>query len=297
MNDVADTRFGIFALAGVPNAGKSSLLNAVVGDKLAITSAKPQSTRHPVTGIVTEGNVQLVFIDPPGLFDPHDLLQSSMVETALRTLRDADGVLYLHSVTQGVPPPLEAVCPRWGPRQQPLATVLTKADLADEDTSFATGPATFVVSAKTGQGIPQLLAWCRHAAPPGPFHHDPESLSTQHLRFFAAELVRETAFELLQQELPYALNAEVDEFRESAAPVYIRVVLYVERASQKGMVIGKHGATIKALGQLARQKIEVLLGEHVYLDLWVKVLPRWRRTPEVLKRLGLAVPMQRQRSR
>jgi GTP-binding protein Era len=145
----------------------------------------------------------------------------------------------------------------------------------------------------TGAGLPALLDWCRDQALPGPFHNDPDELSTQPVRFFVEELVREAAFEVLGQELPYALAAQVDEFREQESPVYIRVNLYVERDSQKGMVIGKRGATVKRLGALARQKIERLLGERVYLDLWTKVLPKWRTRPQALRSLGFRVPTEK----
>jgi GTP-binding protein Era len=284
------TRFGTVVLAGRPNAGKSTLLNAIVGEKLAITSAKPQSTRYVVRGIVTDEKSQLVFVDPPGLFTPASLLQQSMVESAAQVLRTADVVLYLHAATDGDPPPLGALVPEFRPLSRPVATVLTKVDLVPVADWVAPDAAQFALSAVTGCGIPELLSWCRSHVPAGPFRYDSDDLSSQDLRFFAAELVREAAFELLDQELPYALAAEIDQFRESPRPVYIRAVLYVERLSQKGMVIGKSGRTIKALGSLARSKIEALLGEKVYLDLWVKVLPKWRTSASALKMLGIAAP-------
>jgi GTP-binding protein Era len=283
-------RFGTVVLAGRPNAGKSTLLNAIVGEKLAITSAKPQSTRYVVRGIVTDEKTQLVFVDPPGLFAPTNLLQRSMVESAAHVLNMADVVLYLHAATDGVPPPLGALAPDLRPLSRAVATVLTKVDLVPDTDLAASHTSQFAISAVTGQGIPELLSWCRTQVPAGPFRYDSDDLSSQNLRFFAAELVREAAFELLEQELPYAMAAEIDQFRESPRPVYIRAVLYVERVSQKGMVIGKSGRTIKALGSLARSKIETLLGEKVYLDLWVKVLPKWRTTASALKMLGIPAP-------
>jgi len=284
------TRFGTVVLAGRPNAGKSTLLNAIVGEKLAITSAKPQSTRHVVRGIVTDERSQLVFLDPPGLFAPANLLQQSMVESAAHVLLAADVVLYLHAATDGTPPPLGALVPDFRPQSRPVATVLTKIDLVPAADLAAPHASHFAISAVTGMGIPELLGWCRDQVPAGPFRHDSDDLSSQDLRFFAAELVREAAFELLDQELPYAMAAAIDQFRESPRPVYIRAVIYVERLSQKGMVIGKSGRTIKALGSLARSKIEALLGEKVYLDLWVKVLPKWRTTASALKLLGIPAP-------
>jgi GTP-binding protein Era len=290
------TRFAIVALAGRPNAGKSTLLNHILGEKLAITSSKPQSTRHVVRGILTEGDTQLVFVDPPGLFDPKNLMQESMVESAAGALRDADIVLHLHPVDAGDLEPVEKMVPSLSRTNKILATVLTKVDLLARGWRRQVEEGSiFPVSALTGEGIEQLLRWCREQAPLGPFFYDPDDLSTQDVRFFAAEAIREAAFEVLEQELPYATAAQVDEFREGTSPVYIRVTLYVERASQKGMLIGKGGATVKALGELARTKIEELLGESVYLDLWVKVLRKWRTSPRALRMLGHRVTSNQER--
>jgi GTP-binding protein Era len=171
----------------------------------------------------------------------------------------------------------------------PVATVFTKADLFDDAPIPENAGPFFVVSAETGKGIHELLDWCRRQAPPGEFQYDPEDIGTQPLRFFVAELVREAAFYHLEQELPYSMAALVDEFRENQEPVYIRVILYVERESQKGLVIGKGGCTIKAIGAAARSKAEDLLGQRVYLDLWVKVLSKWRKSPRMLQMFGLPV--------
>jgi len=170
----------------------------------------------------------------------------------------------------------------------PIVTVYTKADLAASSTDLSRPlpTSTVAVSAITGQGLEGLLHTLRAALPEGPFHYDPEEMATQPTRFFAAEFIREAAFELLHEELPYSVAVEIDEFREGTEPLYIRAVVYVERASQKGIVIGDGGRTIKALGQAARAKVETLLGAPVFLDLHVKVLPKWRRRDASLKRLG-----------
>jgi GTP-binding protein Era len=293
MPEALETRCGVIALAGAPNAGKSTLLNALVGAELAITSPKPQSTRQPVVGIRTEGAVQLVFVDPPGLLEPRYLLQRSMVEQAIETVRRADAVLHLHALASAPAPPLASLLPEGALRGQPVATVLTGADAVPPATWPTVEPPTFAVGATTGQGLAELLAWCSEQVPPAPFQYDADDISSQPVRFFVAEYVREAAFEILGEELPYALAADVDEFRERSDPVYIRVTVYVERESQKGMVIGRNGRTIKALGAAARARIESLLGQRVYLDLWVKVLPKWRRSPERLRELGFPVPDQR----
>jgi len=169
------------------------------------------------------------------------------------------------------------------PPRAPVVTVYTKADLVRPRPR-----ATVVVSAVTREGLDALLEALRAHVPDGPFHYDPEEIATQPMRFFAAEFVREAAFELLHDELPYSVAVEIDEFREGSEPVYIRAVVYVERDSQKGIVIGEGGRTIKALGAAARAKIAALLDGSVYLDLHVKVLPRWRRHAPSLKRLGYA---------
>jgi GTP-binding protein Era len=290
MRESPDTRCAVIALAGKPNSGKSTLLNAIVGAKLAITSAKPQSTRQSVVGIHTEGETQLVFVDPPGLLEPRYLLQQAMMEQVMDALRGADAILHLSTLADGAPPPLEELVPADALKGQPVATVLTGADLVPPHERPATAPPTFLVGATTGEGVEEVLEWCREQARPGAFRYDPEDISTQPLRFFVAEFVREAAFELLDEELPYALAAEVDEFREDSDPVYIRVTVHVERESQKGIVIGSNGRTIKQLGALARQSIEHLLGKRVFLDLWVKVLPKWRRSPQRLRELGFPLP-------
>jgi GTP-binding protein Era len=296
MIDQSDSaRCGTFVLAGIPNAGKSTLLNALVGDKLAIISRKPQSTRQSVVGIRTEGSTQLIFVDPPGLLEPRYLLQEAMQQLALEQLLSADAVIYLHPMPEGDPAPLETWLRNKAKMRAPVMTVLTKADLISRDRRRGGSAQYLAVSAVTGEGIDTLLAWCLAHAPRRPFRNAADDISNQPLRFFAAEFVREAAFEVLGDELPYAVAAEVEEFRESRKPVYIRVTLYVERESQKGMVIGSGGRTVKILGETARGKIETLLGSKVYLDLWVKVLPKWRTSPLALRQLGFPTPIGRNR--
>jgi GTP-binding protein Era len=284
------TRCGTVVLAGRPNVGKSTLLNALVGEHLAIVSPKPQSTRLPVVGLLTRGDTQFIFTDSPGLLEPEYQLHEVMRASALRAIADADVIAYLHPLPESPAPPLQVVAKLPRAPRAPIVTVYTKADLALPSTAVHRPPPpdAVTVSAVTREGLETLLDRLAAHLPAGPFHYDPDEMATQPLRFFAAEFIREAAFEALHEELPYAVAVEIDEFREGSIPVYIRAVVYVERASQKGIVIGEGGRTIKALGQAARAKIEPLIGASVFLDLHVKVLPKWRRHPPSLKRLGYA---------
>ncbi len=295
MGSPPETRCGTIVLAGRPNAGKSTLLNALVGSRLAITSARPQSTRQPVIAIRTTETTQLVIVDPPGLLEPHYLLQQTMVDEAIAALRQAHGILYLHRLADGPPPPLASLVPQEAIAGRPVATLLTACDQVPESAWPSVPPPTFLVSTVTGTGLDAVVTWCRAQVPVAAFRYDTEDMSTQPVRFFVEEYVREAAFELLRQELPYAVAARVHEFREHEEPVYIGVTLYVERESQKGMVIGAGGATIKALGTAARRRAEELLGQRVYLDLRVKVLPRWRKSPKLLRDLGFHITTSRDR--
>jgi GTP-binding protein Era len=283
-------RCGTVVLAGRPNVGKSTLLNAVLGEHLAIVSVKPQSTRVPVVGLLTRDDTQFIFTDSPGLLEPEYKLHEAMRAAAVRAIARADVIAYLHPLSEFPAPPLERVAKLERPPRAPVVTVYTKADLVPSTARPADRlSAAVVVSALSGAGLDPLLQALRGYLPEGPLHYGPDEMATQPTRFFAAEFVREAAFELLHEELPYSVAVEIDEFREGASPVYIRAVVYVERDGQKGIVVGTGGRTIKALGQAARAKIEALLGARVFLELHVKVLPKWRRHEPSLKRLGYAV--------
>jgi GTP-binding protein Era len=281
------TRSGHIALAGAPNAGKSSLLNRLVGAHLAIVSPKAQTTRLPIVGLLTTAETQFVFHDLPGLLEPSYTLHYRMLDAARAALDRVHVILYLNPASE---PPAPPFWPRTGletPLEVPVLTVSTKSDLLPVN---RLPPDGLAVSALTGAGIPELLNALRPLLPEAPFEYDPEDVGTQPLRLFATEYVREAAFELLSDEVPYALAAEVEEFREHTRPMYIRVTLLVERDSQKGIVIGRGGRTLKAIGQHARARLEALLGEQVYLDCWVKVLRDWRRDAGALSRLGFPEP-------
>jgi GTP-binding protein Era len=281
---------GHIALAGAPNVGKSTLLNALVGQHLAIVSHKPQATRLPVTGVRTEGNTQYIFHDLPGLLDPGYLLQSRMRQLALDTAARMDLVLHLHPAPEAPAPPFERMAGIAQPLGVPSLTVYTKGDLLAPDRRTALEKEAPVVAEAGDQGLDRLLDRVRPFLPERPFEFDPDEIGTQPLRFFVVEYLREAAFALLQDEVPYSFTAEVEEFREGERPMYIRVTLFVERESQKAIVIGRNGQTIKALGAHARQRLEELIGAPVYLDSWVKALPNWRKQSGALARFGFPPP-------
>jgi GTPase len=280
-------RTGHTALAGAPNVGKSSLLNALIGQHLAIVSPRAQATRLPVTGLRTQGDTQYVFHDLPGLLDPAYLMQARMRQLALEALERVDVVLHLHPAPEAPAPAFNTLARLDHPLEAPVLTVYTKGDLLSAARRAELERSALVVSATDGEAtLPRLLARIREHLPERDFAHDPDDVGTQPVRFFVVEYLREAAFELLEDELPYGFTAEVEEFREAERPVYIRVTLFVERESQKGIVIGAGGATIKAIGAHARRRVEELIGAPVYLDCWVKVLPHWRKSAAALARFG-----------
>jgi GTP-binding protein Era len=283
------TRAGIVTVAGAPNAGKSTLLNRIIGQKLAITSRKPQSTRDRIVGIHTRSDAQMIVFDTPGLIEPAYALQQSMRSTALVALADADAIAYIADATAGSPRPLADVAGLDKPPTAPVVLVLNKIDRldpAEHQRLRDRHPDAAFISAITGEGVPELLARLDAHLPASPFLYPDDEISTQSVRFFVAELIRETVLEQLHDEIPYSVACGVEEFREGRSPVYIRAVIYVERESQKRIVIGANGARIREVGKSARKKVEALVGESVYLDLWVKVLPNWRRSATALERLG-----------
>ncbi len=290
------TRAGIVTVAGFPNAGKSTLLNRLVGEKLAITSTKAQSTRHRVVGIRSENDVQMIILDTPGLLEPRDTLHSAMRNAALAAVRDADVLVHVVDATkQRIVSFVEAAALANEPKA-PIVLALNKADLLDQaqqDALRAQYPDAVLISATTGANVDALVTAVTQRLPVSPYLYPDDEISTQPVRFFCAEFVRETALEQLGDELPHALACEIEEFREGSSPLYIRAVLHVERDSQKRIVIGANGQQIKKLGKVAREKIERFVGQPVYLDLWVKVLPNWRRNRSAVLRLGYGDPNER----
>ena len=283
-------RAGVIALLGRPNAGKSTLLNRLLGSKLAIVSAKPQTTRSRLLGILTLPSAQLLLVDTPG-FHPGE---KKPLNVALNDIVDevagrCDVAMLLVDLTRGWDEAHGALLAGLAARGKPFLLVGTKADLAGaESVDWPQGTRSpVVVSARTGAGIDRLLERLVELLPESPRLFPGDEISDRPMRFLAAELVREAAFGALDQELPYALAVEVEEYDEKrAGAVRIRANLLVERTSQKQIVIGREGRVIKRIGIRARREIEKLVGEKVHLELWVKVEPKWSRRPNRLKSLG-----------
>lgn len=295
----AETRAGYVALIGAPNVGKSTLLNALVGEKLSIATAKEQTTRQRVTGILSREDFQAVFVDTPGLLEPRYLLHESMVEEALAALRDADvALLIVDGLREAETLPPEDLHARIFEAGVPLIGAVNKVDAAGAETvdrlarwlEEKAGNPAVRVSAATGEGLGELERRIAERLPPSPFLYDPEELAVQPMRFFVEELIRETVFERYHQEVPYSAAVQVEEYREGGDPLYIRAVVYVERETQKRILIGENGTGVRELGRAARRKIEAFTGQRVYLDLWIKVLARWRKREAALKRLGHTPP-------
>ena len=319
-----DHRSGFVAVIGRPNVGKSTLLNRLLGQKIAITSPKPQTTRDQILGILTAADAQMLFLDTPGIHQPQHKLGEYMVQVAADTIADADVVIWLVDINtppttedraiagllqqlttrkrkRVTLPPLILGCnqvDRWRGDAATTAERIREytallAWVRDLPPSVVPGRppvSTAIFSAATGQGTHELLAQVRSLLPLGPRYYPEEQITNVDLRYMSAEIIREKALYLLQDEIPHSLAVEVDEFAErSETLTYISAVLYVERESQKAIVLGSGGSMIKRIGQTARPEIEGLVGTKVYLELWVKVWERWRKRQNLLKQLGYAV--------
>jgi len=284
---------GYVSIIGKPNVGKSTLLNRLLRRKLAIISSKPQTTRKRLLGIVTEGDCQCYFLDTPGLLKPTYELQKLMVDQIKSAVRDADVIVCL------VDPWFKSEDVQLGFirsfSKSPVFCVINKIDLVPKsqllpiiDTIKNLDVQEVVpVSALHGEGVDELKKTIFKYLPEGPFLYPEEDLSDSPERFFAAELIRERVFTFFKKEIPYATCVVIEEFKErEKGKDYIRALIYVERKSQKGILIGKNGEALKKIGAEARKEIEDFLGRQVYLELWVKVKEKWRRDKKFLKEIG-----------
>lgn len=294
-------RSGVVSVVGRPNVGKSTLINRILGQKIAIVSPKPQTTRKQQLGIYTDAQSQILFTDTPGLHRPQHKLGEYMVSVAQESLRDADCILWV--VDGSVPPEAadiyiaETLNTLGG--QTPILLVLNKVDLlasAEVDhqaayTSLVASKQVLHVSALTGEGLEALLAAVHDMLPLGPRYYPPDQVSEANMRFIAAEVIREKIILHTEQEIPYSVAVEIDEYKErDEETVYISAIIYVERDTQKGIVVGKAGAMIKQIGSEARVELGEMLNARIYLELHVKVLKNWRSDPDLMRRLGYRLP-------
>lgn len=301
ISDNHDFRSGYISIIGAPNVGKSTLLNAILGQKLAIVTPKPQTTRNQIRGIVTTDNHQMIFVDTPGLMDPKYRLQSEMVRTAYGALRDADVVLFVIDTARQNENIEEKILERlYGVKNTRKILILNKVDLIDkrkllpiiEKYSKKLDFDNIIpISAKTGDGVPELLYQVKSFLPPGPQYFPDDQLSDLPERFFISETVREKIMLITKREVPYASAVVVEEFekkqrRKAQDIIYIRAIVYTEKQTQKQIIIGKGGKLIKRVGELARLEIEEFLDSPVYLELYVTVKDNWRRDIRKLKELG-----------
>ncbi len=296
----AQTRCGFIALIGAPNAGKSTLLNALVGTKVSIVSHKVQTTRALVRGIAIEGPAQLVFIDTPGIFAPRRRLDRAMVTSAWGVAHDADLAGVLIDARRGLDHEAAAMLDRLGNVRQGKLLILNKVDLVDKPRLLALAQAanerarfeaTFMVSALSRDGVDDLRRWLAARAPEGPWHYPPDQVSDAPLRQLAAEITREKLYQRLHQELPYHSTVETEAWKElDNGSVRIEQTIYVERESQRKIVLGKGGQTIKAIGAEARGEIAAIIEAPVHLMLFVKVREGWGDDPERYREMGLEFP-------
>ncbi|MBL8577096.1 MAG: GTPase Era [Mesorhizobium sp.] len=298
--DTAGTHSGFVALIGAPNAGKSTLVNQLVGAKVSIVTHKVQTTRAIVRGIATHGNAQIVFVDTPGIFKPRRRLDTAMVTTAWGGAKDADIVLVLIDAERGIKGDADAMLDRVATAPQPKILILNKVDrvkhetlltLAKEANERVAFQRTFMISALTGSGCKDLLDYLAEALPKGPWYYPEDQISDLPMRQLAAEITREKLYLRLHQELPYSSHVETEKWEEKTdGSVRIEQVIYVERDSQKKIVLGHKGETIRAIGQSARKEIGEILEQPVHLFLFVKVRENWGNDPERYREMGLDFP-------
>lgn len=284
---------GFVAIIGRPNVGKSSLLNALIAERLSIITDKAQTTRNRILGILNTADAQIIFLDTPGLHEPHKELNRYMVETALATLADADLAVVVAEPTEPVTE-FRRIVENLEQAGKPAILVLNKIDLVHQDEARAAlarlGQChsfrdALAISCLKGQGIEALLAVIRAALPEGPRYFPEEVYTDLSERFLASEIIREKVFELTRQEIPYAVAVEIEQFREGD-PTHISAVIHVERPGQKAIVIGQKGRMLKEIGTKSRLDIQRLLGVRVFLELFVRVTKDWTKNPRELKRLG-----------
>lgn len=299
-NSTKETRCGFVALIGAPNVGKSTLVNALVGSKVTIVSKKVQTTRALIRGIVIEDNAQIILVDTPGIFAPKRRLDRAMVSTAWSGAHDADLVCVLIDARAGIDDEADAILSKLESVNHPKILVLNKIDLVPREKLLALAQKanerlkfteTFMVSALSGDGVDDLRRALAKDVPPGPFHYPEDQMSDAPMRQLAAEITREKIYRHLHQELPYQSTVETDSWQDRKdGSVRIEQTIFVERDSQRKIVLGKGGATIKSIGADSRKEIAEIVGQPVHLFLFVKVRDGWGDDPERYREMGLEFP-------
>jgi GTP-binding protein Era len=292
-------RSGFVAIIGEPNVGKSTLLNTLIGTKIAIVTNKPQTTRHKIVGIVSRKDVQIILFDTPGILTPRYMLHEVMMNMVRAAVHDVDVVCLMVDAKRpwaGAERVPEHVFSLARSITKPVYLLINKTDIVKKDQilQFIATVADkypfkeiFPISALQGDGTDKLLDSLAREMPEHPAYYPSDMLSEQSERFFVEEIIREKIFEIFEEEIPYSTTVDIIEFRESAGKKdLIRAEIYVERDSQKGILIGKHGGSLKGVGERARRDIESFLGRPVFLELYVKVREKWRESESWLKRLG-----------
>jgi len=297
---LADTRCGFVALIGAPNAGKSTLINRLVGSKVSIVSRKVQTTRTLVRGIAIEGNSQIIFVDTPGIFAPKRRLDRAMVTSAWSGAGDAEFVALLIDVRRGIDDEVDAILQKLPSISQPVALIMNKIDLVERERLLSLAQElngrfkfieTFMISAENGDGVPHIREVLARLMPPGPWLYPEDQVSDAPLRMLAAEITREKLFERLHDELPYQLTVETESWQERKdGSVRIEQTIYVARETHRKIILGKGGQSIKAIGEQARREIAVEIEAPVHLFLFVKVRENWVNDPARYREMGLEFP-------
>lgn len=287
---------GFVAIIGRPNVGKSTFMNKVLGQKVAIMSDKAQTTRNKVQGVLTTEQSQIIFIDTPGIHKPKHMLGDYMMKVAKNTLREVDAILFMVNVEESIGRGDEFIIELLKNNRTPIFLVLNKIDKIHPDElikeiekykDLLPFAEIVPISALQGNNVDHLVKIIEGYMPEGPMYYPKDQISDHPEEFIVAELIREKALHLTSQEIPHAIGVQVEKMvKESEERVHIEATIYIERESQKGIIIGKQGSMLKKIGQLARKDIEMLLGSKVYLELWVKVQKDWRNKPNFIRQIG-----------
>ncbi len=293
-----NTKCGFVALIGATNSGKSTLLNTILATKVSITSHKVQTTRNQIRGIKTNNNIQMIFVDTPGIFNPKEKFDKAMVSSAWSAMNDSDCVVFLLDAHKGITPTFDNIVKHLKTINTPIALCLNKVDLLEKEkllelTAKITTAAPnlfkeiFMISALNNDGVDELIKWVEKQMPESPFYFDKNTTSDLPLELHLAEITREKIYELLHQELPYAISIKTDKIEDDKNSITIRQTIYTSSENHKSIIIGAKGSKLKSIGTKAREEMSLIMGKKVNLFLFVKVKENWRDTPEFFTDIGL----------